>query len=402
MKKIKAKGKQIIKKARVYENSKKQFVSDYHLDNEGSVYFIRPGEVVILDKNIDYEYWSQAIYFEEMPLGGFFNNLSIKLSKDNHLFVFGTYRGTDCYEDIKGKNSKLVKNGDTQVEGAFLMKIDGFSKEVEIAKVTYFDQSFIDQFKTERDIKRKKELELDKLGGETRYFPKSDGGMVVIMETGHGGGIGIHNVIGTIWYYYSDLVVFNFNAEGEMVWTKRVPKKQRNFIVLSILPPFVFYTPNGIRTPLSSFSEELNFSYIAGLSDDRIYLVYNDHRKNKSRIRDFDKLKSMGTIRKSVPTVVAIDLETGAKTKRSDYGFASGDAKIQYTLARQKEQGDTLIIFASKKKKYKYGFVNLNADRMKSPTLEAEQEIMDDYLANEKKKEEKENKGKKGNTGTKP
>lgn len=389
----------LIVKKRVYENSIHAPAFNYLLANEGSVYFTRGSEIVILDKNIDYEYWSQPIYYKDLPLGGFIGDLSLTLTDKNEIVVFGSYFGTDYYEDEKGKESKLVKNGDTQAEGAFFLKMDGFSKEVEVSEISLFDQKFIDQFKTEKDIKKNRELELNSIGGSSRFYPKSDGGMVVITETYGLSGFNLRNYAAGYWFYHKDLLVYNFDSKGKMLWSKRVPKKQVEMEIASIFPPFILFTRNGVKTWWTLESSRLKLSYVAGLSDDRIYIVFNDHAKNKSKVHDFDDLKSMGNIRKSVPTVVSIDLETGAKTKRSDYGFASGDARIQYTMARQKEQGDTLFLFAAKKKKYKYGFVDLNNDRMKAPTLEKEKELMDDYLSKQKKKEDKK---KKKSQGRKP
>ncbi len=382
----------LIIKKRVLENYNKPPVFNYLLDNEGTVYFTRGSEIVILDRNIDYEYWSQIIYHKDMPLGGFLGDLSLTLTPSNEIVIFGSYFGTDYYEDEKGKNSKLVKNGDTQAEGAFFMKMNGFSKEIVVSEISRFDQSFIDQFKTEKDIKKNRELELNSIAGQSRFYPKSDGGMVVITETYDLSGFALGGYLAGAWFYHKDLLVYNFDPKGKMLWSKRVPKKQVQMEIASLFPPFVLFTRNGVKTWWTVESSRLKLSYVAGLSDDRIYIVFNDHSKNKSRVHDFEDLKSMGNIRKSVPTVVSIDLKTGAKTKRSDYGFASGDAKIQYTMARQKQQGDTLFLFAAKRKKYKYGFVDLNNDRMKAPTLEEEKKLMDDYLAKEERKKDKKRK----------
>lgn len=388
------KGKQIIKKARIYENSEAPRLGNYLLDNEGSVYFIQGNQLVILDKNLDYEYWSQTIVYEDMPLGGFINSLSLDLTPDNDIVIFGSYLGTDYYEDDQDKKSGLVKNGDTQVEGAFFMKIDGFSKEIEVAKLSTFEPSFFEQFKTEKDIKKNRDLEIDNFGGESRFYPKKDGGMVVITETFSQVGFDFYSFVAGSFLYFEDLVVYNFQPDGTLIWAKRVPKKQVMMVIIPLIPPFSAITYNRFASWWTVDNEHFNYSYVAGLSDDRLYIIYNDHRKNKARVHDYEKLKSMGRIKKSVPTVVSIDLETGAKTKRSDYGFASGDAKLQYTLSSQKAQGDTLIIFASKKRKYKYGYVDLNSDRSKAPTLEEEKALKDEYLeklGKESSKKEKKN-----------
>lgn len=349
----------LLEREEVIEGRSRGNASAFFLDDEGSVYFKRNSEIVVFDANQDYEEWSQPIELDELEVGAFVQDFRITLNTDNDMILVGSYYTTDSRKTNENKRRRDRKEGDTQVEGMFFMKIDGISKETVIAKLNKFSKDFIDQFKTRKDIKKGRDTEINSISGAARMFFKEDGGIVMVSERYYYTEITNRNgvVIGER-YYYSDLLAFNFAPDGELVWANRIPKSQLFYWQSG---PLAFnYGSYGVSWFLVPMQDLNHYSYVAGLNKDNLYIVFNDHPKNKTRKKDSDKLKMMKNVRKSVPTVFTINLETGNKTKKVNLSLASGKLKLKPSTFYQKDQTEPLYVLCAKKKNYRFGKLDLN------------------------------------------
>ena len=356
---------EIIVKTEIIDGYHYGVASNFIVDDEGSVYFIRQNYLFVYQANLDFELWIQPIEFEDMDLGAFVTDASIALNVDNDLIIVGAYNTTDLREVGSMKLApRDNRPGDTQVEGMFFQKIDGTSKETVISRVTDFDTKFIDQFRTKRDIKKGRMAEVNSISGFSKILFKDDGGVVLMKERMYVTRVQVNMGLGSFTvaerYNFSDIHCFNFSEEGDLLWAKKIPKKQRFW--WGMLPPVALYGSFGVNIYVPLY--QLNhYSYSAGLSNSKLYIIFNDHRKNKRRDPIEDGLKTMKRLSKAVPTVVAIDLKTGEQTKGSNFSFKSSGNKLKTDFFYQSAQSEPLYLFSSKKRKYKYGKVDLNEDR---------------------------------------
>lgn len=345
----------------------KEYVSDgdngYSLDNivvddEGSVYFFRGGNsVAILDANADYEEWSEPIVADELENNGVLIDKRLTLNTDNDVVIVAHYMTVDLERTTENKRRRDRKKDDTQIEGVYFMRVNGFSKETEVAQLNMFSEEFIDQFKSERDLKKGRDAEMNNDYGSMRFFFKDDGGVVFVAEKQY--------IVSTYTqhqamytktgekHYFEDLVTYNFNADGELIWSHRIPKKQMFY--WSDLALGFTATSVGLKWFNNATYAKDHFSYVAGLSEDKFYLIYNDDKKNANVQDEHTRQKYLSKVKKAVPVVYEIDLETGHKEKRMALNFTSTSAHFKPGINYQRSQTEPLYIFSMKKKSFRFG-----------------------------------------------
>lgn len=342
-----------------FEGNRKSTLSNLVVDDEGSIYFVKNGnEVAILDATANFEEWSEEIVVDGMESNGYINGVYFTLNNDNDLVLIGQYMTKDLGNTDEKKNRKDRKKNDTQVEGIYFMKVNGFSKETEVSQLNKFDQDFLDQFKSAKDVKKGNAAEMNDDYNVFDFFFKEDGGVVFVTEQQYVVRSYRNDALVAESYYFNDLVTFNFSADGELVWANRIPKSQR-FYWQSMYLGFNqgSYGWSWWNVPMTYKG---HFGYMAGLSDDKLYIVYNDNKKNVQLQNESDKLTEMRNIKKAVPVIYSIDLETGIKKKEMELSLVAANAYLKPNVNFQRSQKDALYIFGMKKKSFRYGKIEFD------------------------------------------
>lgn len=325
------------------------------VDDEGSIYFIKNGDVVILDATVDYEEWSEPIEAEGIESNGYLGTVHFSLNPEGDLILVSRYITRDLRGSDEKKNKKDRKKGDTQVEGIYIMKVNGFSKETEIAKLNKFDQEFIDQFLTEEDIKKGNSAEMNNDYKSFQFLFKEDGGVVFVTEQQKL--LRSYSSSGSLiaeYYYYNDIVAFNFSPDGELIWGNRIPKSQL-FYWKSTMLFGLKRGPYGVSWGSVPYHYRGHYSYMAGLTDDKLFFVFNDNEKNVPIQDDSKKRTVMKSVKKAIPVIYTVDLETGHKTKEMDLSLVAANAHLKPRVSYQKTPSDPLYIFGMTKKAFRYG-----------------------------------------------
>lgn len=186
---------------------------------------------------------------------------------------------------------------------------------------------------------------------------KKDGGIILIGELYYYY-YGSSNQGSAGREYFGDIIVLNISSKGELNWANRIPKKQ----VLSYYTsgPFVFASTGFSLFVVPNWRVTEYFSYLAGINDDKITIIFNDNPKNNLSTDDQVMLKPLKKVKKATVTKYTIDLKTGEKkeelfTKAKDY-----DVYIKPQVSYQEGQDKSVIVFGMKGKKYKYGTLNFD------------------------------------------
>ena len=348
----------VTEKEYIYDGEHEGSIGNILLDDEGSVYYLQGEDVVILDANQGYEEWRESIVLEEQGLNGGISRIYLAINGEGDLMVIGDYLTTDLSKTDENKSRRERKKNDTQIEGVFFMKINGFTKETEVAKLSKFDKEFLDQFRSEKDVRKGRDAEMNNTFDSFEFFFKEDGGLVFVMEDRmiirrYSNG----RLVGES-YLYNDLVSYNFSPEGDLVWATRIPKKQ-TYYWNSMLLGFMS-TSVGMTWFAEPYYAKGHFSYLAGLSDDKFYIIYNDHEKNAREQSENSKQREIAKVRYSVPVMYTIDLETGVKKKSLELGFNSGKLHLKPIVNFQRSQEYPLYVFCMNRKTFSFGRVDFN------------------------------------------
>ena len=319
------------------------------LDNDGSIYFLKKEindkiesySIVSYEAKRDFEKWEEALSIDDLGLdiGAYINDIHFTINQSNELIVSGYYA--------------LKK----ELKGCFYLRIDNKSKEIEIKKVSEFGKDFKDQFKTKKQEKKGKDAEIMNMFHNVEILTKKDGGIVLIGELYYyyyGS-----SDQGTVYKeYFGDIIVLDISSEGELNWGNRIPKKQ--VFGYYTYGPLVFASTGFSLFIIPNWRTTEYFSYLAGIDDEKVTIIFNDNPKNNLSKDDQAKLKSLKKVKKSTVTKFTINLKTGEKkeelfTKAKDY-----DIYIKPQVSYQEGQDKPVIVFGMKGKKYKYGTFNLH------------------------------------------
>ncbi|MFN6947073.1 MAG: hypothetical protein ACK4ND_19170 [Cytophagaceae bacterium] len=322
----------------------------YIVDNDGSIFYLRYSDMNLyvgsFDANRDYEKWEEQIKFtSDKSLEKYYlHNLEMTISKKNELTVAGL---------VSEKQNK-TKN----TTGSAFIVMDRESKEVRVAKINHFNEDFFDQFKTKKDVKKGRDGSVSRGFNREQLIRKSDGSAIMILEE-----------YSTMNYYdrdgaligrevtYGDLLVINFNADGEMLWANRVPKKQY-FSWFDVVFPFTSSTRGlHLLSRPTEWKTTRHFSYSAALFNDKLIVFFNDDIKNIIEKSMQDKFKKFKKPRKAVVAKYEFDLETGVGKKAVFHDAL----KIQtYLCPRdnfQSGENKDMVIFGIKGGRYCYSIL---------------------------------------------
>lgn len=229
-----------------------------------------------------------------------------------------------------------------QIGGSFFVKIDSKDGEIVSESFKEFDIDFVtDYFKKMKAKKTKKKKSKKKNVDLVNYdfrelVVREDGGAYLVAEqfyittyttTDSNGRTTTHYK-----YHYNNIAVVSIDAEGQIEWERKIPKRQ------------VSTDDGGFY---SSFSHHLK--------DDKLYFIYNEHAKNL--VVEGGKIRNSYAFafspKKSIVVAYSFDKEGN---KEIEELFNKKDSK---TLVRPKTcfqlNEDEHLLFGQKGKKQKFG-----------------------------------------------
>ncbi len=154
------------------------------------------------------------------------------------------------------------------IAGTFYLRINRANKEIEKLSLHEFDLAFKTLYMSARD--EAKTIRLTEQGNTVQLndyklhdlIPRADGGTILLAEryyvttlsTGSAAGSGSYT---TYYYHYNNIIVVSINPTGDIQWATKIPKFQVS------TNDFGFYS-----------------SFATMVTDDKLYLIYNDHKAN--------------------------------------------------------------------------------------------------------------------------
>lgn len=317
-------------------------VYDEHLTNTGEYYIIgkhfyphqntkgkREFDQVELYKVVGNEIKKIAIEKPETKIKDMF------ITSDNkgNLFCTGFY-------------SSYVSS---QISGTYFFKLSKDSEQVENFTTSEVTVDFL----STDEPSLSERLNLNKRFTSSRndfnnfsfiFFRQTDdGGFVAVSEhaelefrmkgSGEGGGI---NDQYDLHYYYNDLIVYKMDNTGKTNWVKRIPKYQQSI--------------NDNATYLSASSI---------ISNGKIYLLFNDHKKNYDENNAYINLSfprmSTTSNRNNVMAITEIDLKSGTSKRHALPGRSELSTLFIPSLSRENINDNSLLLYSNQRNKHRFG-----------------------------------------------
>lgn len=346
---------EITNKEVTYEKGSGFVLSNLRMDSQGSIYMMKRNDdgmfLMSFDALRDYEAWEEEIEVEFEDTHASVMDITLGINKKDDLVLIGSY----ITSDLKEKKRK-TKVKDTQLGGAFYLRMDHVSKEIVVSKISKFDQDFLDQFATAKqlakDKKKKDEAEADI--DHIKFFFEEDGSTVFVGEyytyvryTDQNG-----STVGES-FQYMDAVAMRFTEDGTLTWAHKIPKRQI-FSWSNFYLGFITHS-NGMSFMTIPYYYKDFYSYTATIMNGKVYIAYNDNVKNTPIKSVNEKHKIASKLKSTVVTVYSIDLETGEKEKEVAQKLSNQGLYFKTSFSYQKDTSSPLLIMGQKKKKFMYG-----------------------------------------------
>ena len=306
-------------------------VSDYTLDNNGDVYMLakielekdqhQKGDPNYKYEIVYYNHTADALKEYDLSLGEkYITSVAFKLNSTGDLVCAGFYSNKDSYSSI----------------GSFYLKIDEKTKNVVNTGFKAFDKNILEKFMSVKKVDKGKEiyyLKADKIlfhDDGTAYMIAEQYWVTVVTSYD----AQTHTQYTSTVYNADYIVVVNFSADGSVVWTKCIVKKQ-----------------------VSSNDGGIYISYSLQEVGKKLFFIYNDNIKNL-KIQNPDDYKTMGNPKKSVAMLVTID-EKGNEQRNPMFDAKDLQVILRPNLSLQVSP-TAMIIYGDKRKNFKYGRVTFN------------------------------------------
>jgi hypothetical protein len=249
----------------------------------------------------------------------FISEISFEVNEDNNLVCAGFYSAYNSHS----------------IGGAFCLIIDSKTKRVLVKSVKDIDGETFPHFVgTDRAIKRK-ELVYYNL---RRLMPKSGGGSVLVaehfleQEATHTD-ISTGEKIEAFYSCYDGILLVNINENGEIGWVTHIPKRQ------------------------TTGDMGYHSSFAMGIHENKIWIVYNDNRKNLTR--PGEDIEPMDDLDKAEVILVTVDANTGEYKKSSLFSLKGRDTWLRPKIHLQTGP-DEMVIYSTLGKKYMFGTLKLD------------------------------------------
>lgn len=314
-------------------------VERYVVDNKGDVYLLG---MVFKDKrrkkrngepNYQYSilsYKNNGAKEDEYPVnlqGSFLTDMNIQIADNQDIICAGFYS----------------EKGTFSIKGSYFLSIDSQTKEIKSKSFKEFaievmleSLSEKKQKKLEKKIEKGKEVELYDYDLDNLVL-RDDGGALLVAEQYYISTYtttttvnGVTTTTTTFVYHYNDIIVINMNPQGQIEWTKTIPKRQ-----------------------ITSNDRGFYSSYVMSVVKDKLYFVFNDNPKNLiEKITDSKKVYRYSGQKESVVALVEID---GKGNLTKDMLFKSADAEVIVRPKVCEQVSDNeLIIFGQRKKTQRF------------------------------------------------
>jgi len=336
--------KLVEKKEEISRDEDKTFyTSGSTLDDAGSLYFFKnyhgtgnyKTSLICYDANKaydSYEYLIDTTKLLIIPGRGELSTSTITFDKAGNMIIVGEFIKHDL------------------LTGYYFVKINTTTKQTIESKLNEFPENFINQFRTTKQIKKGKDAVVPRGFNKIKLIVKEDGGVIGIAEMYTRGELtrrvkqGSFTTVQHVgeFYIYNDIIAINLNADGTMLWANRIPRNQ--------ICKYKYVNDIG--------RDLVYFSHFVTLSNDKLFIGYNDTPSNVSILSDNEKLKRFKHPEGSLLALFTIDLKTGEKEKSQFLDGMNPEVKPEPKSAYQKSQNSDMIIIGSNGKKFKNGVMS--------------------------------------------
>ncbi|WNJ16991.1 hypothetical protein [Pontibacter sp. G13] len=237
------------------------------------------------------------------------------------------------------------------IAGTYFIRIDKFTGEVLTQTTAEFGKEFAGT------ILKEKKAEQGKLVPNRFYpkeiIPRADGGAIMLAEmywAVDNQAIGV----ATVDHYYGPIIISNVNPDGTIEWVKSIPKLQNStelqidLGVLLLGTELNFGFSYWIRV---SKDPTVYHSYVVGMEEDQIYLLFNDNPKNLDTQHYRDTKPLIGQIG-VVPVV--IEIRPDGSMIKENFDRDKEQVVLRPGVTHQVGYGE-VIIYGSKRKTDKFG-----------------------------------------------
>ncbi|XOV69042.1 MAG: hypothetical protein ACFHU9_07605 [Fluviicola sp.] len=237
------------------------------------------------------------------------------------------------------------------VDGVFYQRIDLVNGETVMEGFAKFDEDFITQDWSDRDIERSERREERGRGGEPQLYNYRmreahilpDGSIVGTMEqyfiqinNSQGGQTG--DFSNNYHYYYNDIIAYKINPEEQFEWVSKINKVQVS-------------TNDG--GPYSSYE-----SFVSG---GKLNFIFNDHINNYDQNGNFIDAPQLYAAnysrRRNVVALADIDMKTGEIGRQPFFDREDIDALVMPKLFNVNYQSNEVLIYAIWGRKEKFGLL---------------------------------------------
>lgn len=335
------------------ENGEYVLLSNYAVNNDGEMFFLQT-KITPAQKKEPMKSAHNIIMFGKD--GKRLHDFPIDLEGkrvDRILFSFDVKQNllvTGFYETKSGKGLMSY----TGISGTFFMSIDKATGQEKAKSFQEFDKEIIESYFTPKQLAKNPNPALPNQFQPRQIIQKDDGGVVCIHEIytysyyqGNGGA--------TETFYYGDLLVTNINPDGTIKWVKLIPKRQ-----LFVQRKTAIGIGGGMVTGAFMFDvkkdQTIYYSFLVGIKDDKIVLVFNDDPLNKD-IRPAHESEVLKKTKGAVPMQVTIT-ESGEVSKKALFEATDFDVVIRPRISFQ--ASDTrILIYGSKGDTDKFGVLTI-------------------------------------------
>lgn len=229
---------------------------------------------------------------------------------------------SDITFDISESNNSLICVGfysadrGGSIKGTFSLSIDLATRRINYSNQKDFSNEFLGLFVSARKAEKLMEGKYDDFELSNfrmdDFIIKPDGSSILVAEQyfvsvttqSYTDANGFIRTTNTYVYNYNDIIVIYMNAAGGIDWYAKVPKHQ---------------STQDDGGPYSS--------YVLNVEQNKIYLIFNEHKNNLERIANGDSPKNVGNPKKSVTVLVSID--NAGKMER-DLLFSAQEQKLVF------------------------------------------------------------------------
>jgi hypothetical protein len=219
--------------------------------------------------------------------------------------------------------------------GTFYTRINRKTKEMTTQGTMDFDSNFLEQFMSAKKVSKKREL----MNYDLRHLVlREDGGAILVAEQYYDYIVCSSDSRGqmrcTHYYYYNDIIVVSIAPNGQISWTRKIPKRQ------------------------SSSNDDGYFSSFSfSVMNDNMFFVFNENSKNLDEQKAATKIRPMANPRKSVAVLVTMN-SRGEQVKQ--FMFRNRDLKIILRPKLYNQiNANTVILYGERGNMYKLAAMTL-------------------------------------------